>query len=81
MDPDTWIRFEVTKYFSGRGVSPSALPAMKPFLTRREAFQKQRRRRLLGDQNRGFVMIALILNSIYRHFLRTSIYGAKVAGA
>jgi hypothetical protein len=31
-------------------------------------------------QTMGFVMLALILNAIYRHFIRTSISGARIAG-
>jgi hypothetical protein len=27
------------------------------------------------------IMLAIILNVIYRQFLRTSLYGAKIAGA
>jgi hypothetical protein len=32
-------------------------------------------------RKRGSIMIAAILNLIYRQYVRTSIYGAKVAGA
>jgi hypothetical protein len=47
----------------------------------REAFQKQRGPTLPVDQTTGFIMIALILNSIYRYFIRISIAGARIAGA
>jgi hypothetical protein len=46
----------------------------------REVLEKSNWPRQWGDQTMGFAMIALILNSTYRHFLGFR-FGAGIAGA
>ena len=49
-------------------------------------FQNSRNRPAIGigsydpDQTRGAIMLAAIINSIYREFVRSSLSGAKIAG-
>jgi hypothetical protein len=49
-------------------------------------FQNSRNRPAMGigsydpDQTRGAIMLAAIINSIYREFVRSSLSGAKIAG-
>jgi len=69
---------------AAEALGPSSALLAKPFSTRREALQKPRRATLLSSRSRlqitGFEMIALILNAIYRQYLRISISGAKAVG-
>jgi hypothetical protein len=53
----------------------------KPFSCADEAGLKPRSAAITSIQQWGEIMLITILNAIYREFLRTSLSGAKVAGA
>jgi hypothetical protein len=46
-----------------------------------EASLKPRSAPITRDQTTESIMLAFLLNAIYRQFLRTSLSGAKIAGA
>jgi hypothetical protein len=46
-----------------------------------EASLKPRSAPIIRDQTMESIMLAFLLNAIYRQFLRTSLSGAKIAGA
>jgi hypothetical protein len=56
-------------------VGACARPAVKPFSSHREVLLKQNWFTLPVAQPDGVRHVALILSSIYRHFLRTSLSG------
>jgi hypothetical protein len=53
----------------------------KPFSLTDEASLKPRSAPITRDQTMESIMLAFLLNAIYRQFLRTSLSGAKIAGA
>ena len=55
--------------------------ATKPFSLADEAALKQRGTTLLADQQRGSIMLALLLNAIYRRFLNAALPGMASQGA
>jgi hypothetical protein len=55
---------------------------MKPFSQPHEAGLKPRSAQIGRDQTMGCaIMLAIILNAIYRESIRSSLSGAKVTGA
>jgi hypothetical protein len=53
---------------------------MKPFSPDREVVPQQTRPTIVSYEKRGAIMLALILNAIYRQFLKAALPGMATLG-